>query len=156
MFRSKGRIVLATGASGDQRLLDPARVLGVHTVTMELGQDFSLDYSFHWELPISAAAQESIATYGSDEDRIRLAGHFSVSVAALEAMAALPSPEVQLAVASNPATPVEALALMASDHSRVVRAAANEAIEHLADPQRLAARELTQSRMRRLRSRLSA
>ncbi|MDQ1546346.1 MAG: hypothetical protein QOH69_1250 [Actinomycetota bacterium] len=123
---------------------------------MELGQDFSLDYSFHWELPISAVTQESIATYGSDEDRIRLAGHFSVSVAALETMAALPSPEVQLAVVSNPATPVEALALMASDHSRVVRSAANEAIEHLTGPQRAAALELTQSRMQRLRSRLSA
>ena len=156
MLRSKGRIVLATDASGDQRLPDPASVLGVHTVTMELGQDFSLDYSFHWELPISAAAQESIATYGSDEDRIRLAGHFSVSVAALEAMAALPSPEVQLAVANNPATPVEALALMAGDHSRLVRSAANEAIEHLAAPQRAAARDLTQSRMKRLRSRLTA
>jgi hypothetical protein len=121
---------------------------------MELGQDFSLDYSFHWELPISAATQESIATYGSDEDRIRLAGHFSVSVAALEAMAALPSPEVQLAVVNNPATPVEALALMASDHSRLVRSAANEAIEHLAGPQRAAARAMTESPMRRLRSRL--
>ena len=106
--------------------------------------------------PISAAAQEGTATYGSDEDRIRLAAHFSVSVAALEAMAALPSPEVQVAVASNPATPVEALALMASDHSRVVRSAANEAIDHLADPARDAARALTRSRMQRLRSRLSA
>ena len=123
---------------------------------MELGQDFSLDYSFHWELPIGAATQESIATYGSDEDRIRLAGHFSVSVAALEAMAALPSPEVQLAVASNPATPVEALALMASDHSRLVRSAANEAIEHLAGPQRAVARAMVESPLRRLKSRLSA
>jgi hypothetical protein len=156
MLRSTRRIVCATDASGDQRLLDPVSVLGVHTVTMELGQDFSLDYSFHWELPISATTQESIASYGSDEDRIRLAGHFSVSVAALEAMAALPSPEVQLAVASNPATPVEALALMASDHDRGVRSAANEAIEHLAAPQRVAARELTQSRMKRLRSRFGA
>jgi hypothetical protein len=156
MLRSKGRIVLATDASGDQRLLDPASVLGVPHVTMELGQDFSLDYSFHWELPISGATQESIATYGSDEDRIRLAGHFSVSIAALEAMAALPSPEVQLAVANNPATPVEALALMASDHSRIVRSAANEAIEHLVGPARDAAKALTQSRVKRFRSRLGA
>jgi hypothetical protein len=122
---------------------------------MELGQDFSLDYSFHWELPISAVTQESIAAYGSDEDRIRLAEHFSVSVAALEAMAALPFPEVQLAVVNNPATPVEALALMASDHSRLVRSAANEAIDHLVGPQHEAAKALTRSRMRRLRSRLS-
>jgi hypothetical protein len=123
---------------------------------MELGQEFSLSYEFHWELPISAVTQQSIATYGSDEDRIRLAGHFSVSVAALEAMASLPSPEVQLAVANNPATPVEALALMASDHSRVVRSAANEAIEHLAGPQRAAAKAMTESRIKRLRSRLRA
>lgn len=122
---------------------------------MELGNDFSLAYAFHWELPISPATQESIASYGSDEDRIRLAGHFSVSAAALEAMAALPSPEVQLAVLNNPATPVEALAHMASDHSRAVRAAANEAIEHLTGPQRRAARELTQSRAKRIRTLLS-
>jgi hypothetical protein len=123
---------------------------------MELGQDFSLDDSFHWELPIGAAAQESIARFGSDEDRIRLAGHFSVSVEALEAMAALPFPEVQLAVVNNPGTPVEALALMASDHSRVVRSAANEAIEQLTGPQRSAARAMTHSRVQRLKSRLSA
>ena len=123
---------------------------------MELGQEFSLDYEFHWDLPISATTQESIASFGSDEDRIRLAGHFSVSVATLGAMAALASPEVQLAVANNPATPVEALALMAGDHSRIVRSAANDAIEHLAGPQRTAARELTQSRMKRLRLRLSS
>ena len=123
---------------------------------MALGQDFSLSYEFHWDLPISATTQESIASFGSDEDRIRLAGHFSVSVATLEAMAALESPEVQLAVASNPATPVEALAHMASDHSRVVRSAANEAIEQLPGPQRAAARSMVGSRMQRLRSRLGA
>ena len=123
---------------------------------MELGQDFSLDYEFHWDLPISATTQESIASFGSDEDRIRLAGHFSVSVATLEAMAALESPEVQLAVASNPATPVEALALMARDHSRIVRSAANDVIDHLAGPQRDAARSMVGSPMQRLRSRLGA
>jgi hypothetical protein len=123
---------------------------------MELGQEFSLDYAFHWDQPISAVQQESIATYGNDEDRIRLANHPSVSVKALEAMAAVPSPEVQLAVAANPSTPVEALALMASDHSRVVRAAAAEAIDQLDGPAREAAKALTQSRMQRLRSRLSA
>ena len=123
---------------------------------MELGQNFSLDYAFHWDQPISAVQQESIATYGNDEDRIRLDQHFSVSVKALEAMAAVPSPEVQLAVANNPATPVEALAMMASDHSRVVRSAANEAIDQLEGPQREAAKALTRSRTQRLRSRLRA
>jgi hypothetical protein len=123
---------------------------------MDLGQDFSLDYEFHWDEPIDGPVQEAIATYGNDEDRIHLAGHFSVSVAALELMAAVPSPEVQLAVAENPATPVEALAKMASDHSRVVRSAANDAIAQLAEPQREAARSLTQSRVQRLRSRISS
>jgi hypothetical protein len=123
---------------------------------MELGQEFSLDYAFHWDQPISAVQQESIATYGNDEDRIRLANHPSVSVKSLEAMSAVPSPNVQVIVAANPLTPVEALAAMASDHSRIVRAAASDAIDHLEGPQREAAKALTQSRMQRLRSRLGA
>jgi hypothetical protein len=123
---------------------------------MELGQEFSLDYAFHWDLPITAVQQESIATYGNDEDRIRLAQHFSVSVKSLEAMATVPTPEVRLAVVANPATPVEALAQLASDHSRVVRAAAHEAIDKLEGPARDAAKALTRSRMQRLRSRLGA
>ena len=72
-------------------------------VTMELGQESSLDCPFHWDQPISAMQQESIATYGNDEGRIHLAGHVSVTPKTLEAMAAMPSPAVQLAVASNPA-----------------------------------------------------
>jgi uncharacterized membrane-anchored protein YhcB (DUF1043 family) len=123
---------------------------------MELSQDFSLSYAFHWDEPIAGAVQEAIATYGSDEDRIKLAQHFSVSAKALEAMAEVPSPEVQLAVAENPATPVEALARLASDYSRVVRHAANEAIDQLEGPARDAAKALTRSRMQRLRSRLSS
>jgi uncharacterized membrane-anchored protein YhcB (DUF1043 family) len=123
---------------------------------MELGQDFSLAYAFHWDEPIADAIQDAIASYGSDEDRIQLAQHFSVSAKALEAMAEVPSPEVQLAVAENPATPIEALARLASDHSRVVRHAANDAINQLQGPQRDAAKALTRSRIQRLRSRLSA
>jgi hypothetical protein len=123
---------------------------------MELGQEFSLDYAFHWDLPITAVQQESIAAYGNDEDRIRLAQHFSVTPKSLEAMATVSSPEVQLVVAANPATPVEALALMASDHSRAVRSAAAEAIDKLEGPQRDAAKALTRTRMQRLRSRLTA
>jgi hypothetical protein len=123
---------------------------------MELSQEFSLDYAFHWDLPITAVQRENIATYGNDEDRIRLAQHFSVSAKSLEAMATVPSPEVQLVVGANPATPVEALAQMASDHPRAARSAAAEAIDHLEGPQRDAAKALTRTRMQRLRSRLSA
>jgi hypothetical protein len=133
----------------------PPSVLGVHTLTMELGQDFSLDYSFHWENAISAAAQESIAAYGSDEDRIHLAGQFSVTPDTLELLAAVPSPEVRLAVAANPATPWEALARMTHDHTREVKVAAIEAIEQLPDTQRTSARAMVDSPMRRLKSRLS-
>jgi hypothetical protein len=125
-------------------------------LTMELGQDFSLSYSFHWENPITAAAQESIAAYGSDEDRILLAGHFSVTPDTLELLAAVPSPDVRLAVANNPATPWEALAQMAHDHTPEVKLAANAAIDHLPGTQQNAARAMVKSPRRRLRSRLSA
>ena len=123
---------------------------------MELGQEFSLAYSFNWDAPISTAAQESIAAYGTDDDRIRLACHFSVTVATLELLAMVPSPDVRLAVAENPATPVEALAIIASDHSKAVRVAGNAAIDQLPGPQRNAARAMVESPMHRLRSRFSA
>ena len=125
-------------------------------MTMELGQEFTLAYSFHWELPISTAAQQSIAAYGTDEDRIHLAGHFSVTPDTLELLAMVPSPDVRLAVAENPATPWEALARMTHDHTRGVKVAANAAIEQLPDTQRNAARAMIASPMRRLRSRFSA
>jgi hypothetical protein len=134
----------------------PPSVLGVHTLTMDLGQDFSLDYSFHWENPISPAAQESIAAYGSDEDRILLAGHFSVTTDTLELLAAVPSPDARIAVANNTATPWEALARMTHDHTRDVKVAATAAIEHLPDTQRGAARAMVESPMRRFKSRLGA
>jgi carboxylesterase type B len=123
---------------------------------MELGQDFSLAYTFHWDQPISTSTQESIAAYGSDEDRIRLVGHSSVTVATLGLLAMVPSPVVRLAVADNPATPPEALALIANDHSRAVRAAGNAAIENLPEAERDAARALVESPMQRLKSRLTA
>jgi hypothetical protein len=125
-------------------------------MTMELGQEFTLAYSFHWELPISTATQESIAAYGTDEDRIHLASHFSVTPDTLELLAQVPSPEVRVAVTNNAATPWEALARMTHDHTRDVKVAANEAIEHLPETQRNAARAMVASPMRRLRSRFSA
>jgi Leucine rich repeat variant len=156
MYGRKAGSFFATDASGDQRLQGSASVLGVHTVTMELGQDFSLAYSFHWDAPIGAATQESIAAYGSDEDRIRLASHFSVTANTLELLAVVPSPEVRLAVANNPATPWEALARMTHDHTRDVKLAANAAIDHLPDTQRSAARAMVVSPIKRLKSRLGA
>jgi hypothetical protein len=123
---------------------------------MELGQDFSLDYAFHWDQPISAVQQESIAGYGNDEDRVRLAGHFSVTAVTLEALAQALSPEVRLAVAQNPLMPLECLARMSHDHDRAVKAAANEAINKLPELQRAQVRGMIESPMQRLRARLSA
>jgi hypothetical protein len=123
---------------------------------MELGQDFSLAYAFHWDQPISTSTQESIAAYGSDEDRIRLASHSSVTVATLGLLAMVPSPTVRIAVADNAATPPEVLALIANDHSRSVRVAGNAAIDLLPEAERDAARALVESPMQRLRSRFTA
>jgi hypothetical protein len=125
-------------------------------MTMELGQEFSLQFAFHWDEPIAGPVQQAISMYGNNEDRIRLANHPSVTRQALEAMASVPAPEVQLAVAANPETPVEALAKMANDPSKFVRAAALNAIEQLPGQQRDAAKALMGSVVQRLRSRLSA
>ena len=125
-------------------------------MTMELGREFSLDFAFHWDQPISAAQQESIATYGNDEDRIRLAAHFSVTVKSLEAMATVPSPELQIAVANNPLTPLESLARMSHAHTRAVKIAANGVINELPEPQRIMVRSMVESPIQRLRARLSA
>jgi hypothetical protein len=121
---------------------------------MELGQEFSLDYAFHWDLPITAVQQESIATYGNDEDRIRLAQHFSVSITSLEAMSSVSSAEVRRVVAANPLTPLEPLAKLSHDADRAVKAAALEAIAALPEEQQVALREMVVSPMQRLRSRL--
>jgi Leucine rich repeat variant len=122
---------------------------------MELGQEFSLDYAFHWDLPITAVQQESIATYGNDEDRIRLAQHFSVNIASLESMAGVSSPEVRLAVAGNPLTPLEPLAKLSHDRDRAVKAAASEAIAALPEEQQVALRGMVTTPVQRLKSRLS-
>ena len=121
---------------------------------MELGQEFSLDYAFHWDLPITAVQQESIATYGNDEDRIRLARHFSVNIAALESMAVVSSAEVRRVVAGNPLTPLEPLAKLSRDSDRAVKAAALEAINELPAEQQAILRGMDVSPMQRLRSRL--
>ena len=121
---------------------------------MELGQEFSLDYAFHWDLPITAVQQESIATYGNDEDRIRLAQHFSVNVASLESMAVVSSAEVRRVVAGNPLTPLEPLAKLSRDADRAVKAAALAAINELPAEQQDALRGMDVSPMQRLRSRL--
>jgi hypothetical protein len=121
---------------------------------MELGQDFSLDYAFHWDLPITAVQQESISTFGNDEDRIRLAQHFSVTMVSLESMSDVSSPEVRTAVASNPLTPLESLAKLSHDSDRAVKAAAITAISELPEQQQAAVRGMVVSPMQRLKSRL--
>jgi hypothetical protein len=121
---------------------------------MELGQEFSLDYAFHWDLPITAVQQESIATYGNDEDRIRLARHFSVNIASLESMAVVSSAEVRRVVAGNTLTPLESLAKLSRDADRAVKAAALEAINELPAEQQATLRGMDVSPMQRLRSRL--
>jgi Leucine rich repeat variant len=121
---------------------------------MELGREFSLDYAFHWDQPISAMTQQSIATFGNDEDRIRLANHPSVSIASLESMAEVSSAEVRVAVASNPLTPLESLAKLSHDHDRAVRAAAMDAVRELPAEQQAALRGMVVSPMQRLTSRL--
>ena len=123
---------------------------------MELGHEFSLAYAFQWDAPINAVTQESIATYGSDEDRVRLATHSSVSIASLEAMAEVSSAEVRLAVAQNPLTPLECLARMSHDHDRAVKLAAIDVISELPVQERAAIRGMAESPMQRLRARLSA
>lgn len=125
-------------------------------MTMELGSEFSLGYDFRWDEPISAVVQESIAAYGSDEDRMRLVHHFSVSLVSLETMALVPASEVRLAVAQHPGTPPATLVVMMHDQDRFVRAAAKRAVANLPGRVRTAAMAAVDSPMQRLRSRLSA
>jgi HEAT repeat protein len=122
---------------------------------MELGHEFSLEYAFHWDEPISAVTQQSIATFGNDEDRVRLAAHFSVNIISLESLAEVSSAEVRLAVAKNPLTPLEPLARLFHDRDRAVRAAASETISELPTEQQAALRGMVVSPMKRLRSRLN-
>jgi hypothetical protein len=123
---------------------------------MELSQDFSLLQEFHWEEPIGEMAQVSISTYGCDDDRIRLANHFSVSVGALEAMSELSAPEVRLAVASNPHTPPLALKVLAKDRTREVRVAAIHTISALPPHLQVLAKSASESPLQALRNRRSA
>ena len=125
-------------------------------MTIELGQEFSLGHAFRWEDPIGEMAQVSIATYGSDEDRMRLIRHFSVRAELLEAMSQLLSPEVRLAVAGNPGTPPEALRHLAKDHVRAVRVAAVRTINELPEHLRAIAMPVSESPLQKLRSRKSA
>lgn len=125
-------------------------------MTLELGQDFSLWQEFHWEEPIGEMAQVSIATYGCDDDRIRLAHHFSVSVASLESMSELTSPEVRLAVAGNPRTPPLALRHLAKDRTRDVRVAAVHTIGGLPPHLRAIAQAPSESPLQALRRKKSA
>ena len=125
-------------------------------MTMQLGSEFSLDHGFRWEEPIGELAQQSIATYGCDEDRVRLAGHFSASAESLEAMALLLSPAVRGAVAHNPSTPPDALRRLVRDHNRAVRIAAIKTVGALPEHLRLAAQPIAETPLQRLRSRKSA
>ena len=125
-------------------------------MTMELGHEFSLAYAFEWNAPISVMTQESITTYGSDDDRVRLAEHFSVTIASLEALSELSSPEVRLAVARNPLTPLQSLARMSHDPDHAVKAAVNDAINDLPDVQRVQVRGMIESPMQRLKARFRA
>jgi hypothetical protein len=122
-------------------------------MTMELGHEFSLAYAFQWDAPISDITQESITTYGSDEDRLRLANHFSVSSASLDALAQCTSAEARIAVANHPSTSLESLARLARDHTRQVRVATNIAINHLPVRERAEVRTLIESPIQRLKAR---
>jgi Leucine rich repeat variant len=132
-----------------------SQIVGV-IVTMELSSEFSLENAFAWNYPINTAVQVSIAAYGCDEDRIHLASHFSVSSDSLDKMSLVPSAEVRLAVASNPTTPPEALMRLIHDHDRAVRAAANETVAALPEHTRAIVRSMPQSRIQRLKARISA
>jgi hypothetical protein len=122
-------------------------------MTMELGHEFTLAYAFQWDAPISEMTQQSITTYGSDEDRLRLAGHFSVSAASLDALAQVASTEARIAVAYHPATSLESLARLARDHTRAVRVAANSTINHLPADERAEVRAMIESPMQKFKSR---
>lgn len=125
-------------------------------MTMDLDRAFSLNHEFGWETPINAMTQQSIAAYGNDEDRVRLASHFSVSLDSLEVMSLVTSPEVKLAVIQNRSTPTGALVRLSHDHDRFVRAAAKHAIAELPEKARVAAKAMDESPLQRLRSRISA
>lgn len=129
---------------------------GGSIVTTELSQEFSLWQEFHWEEPIGEMAQVSIATYGCDDDRVRLAQHFSVSLESLESMSELSSPEVRLAVAGNPRTPPLALRQLAKDRTRDVRVAAVHTIATLPPHLRTIAQAPSESPLQALRNRRSA
>jgi hypothetical protein len=125
-------------------------------MTMELGSEFSLGYTFRWEEPISEVVQVSISAYGCDEDRLRLVNHFSVSLRSLETMALTPSAEVRLAVANHPGTPPATLVMLMHDHDRFVRSSAKRAVANLPARVRTAAIAAVDSPMQRFRSRLTA
>ncbi|HEX4442843.1 MAG TPA: hypothetical protein VHZ81_04665 [Galbitalea sp.] len=123
---------------------------------MELSQEFSLGHEFRWDEPIGDMAQVSIATYGCDEDRVRLAGQFSVTVENLGAMSELMIPEVRLAVASNPRTPPDALRRLAKDRDRAIRVATIHTINGLPEHLRTMAMPASESPLQKLRGRKNA
>ena len=123
---------------------------------MELSQEFSLGHEFRWDEPIGEMAQVSIATYGCDEDRVRLASQFSVTVENLEAMSELTIPEVRLAVANNPRTPPDALRRLAKDRDRAIRIATIRTINTLPEHLRAMAMPASESPLQKLRGRKSA
>lgn len=125
-------------------------------MTMELSQDFSLGHEFRWDEPIGEMIQVSIASYGCDEDRIRLAEQFSVTAASLDAMSGLDAPQVRLAVANNPRTPPETLRRLAKDHERAIRVATMHTINGLPEMMRIAATPASDSPLQKLRLRKSA
>jgi hypothetical protein len=125
-------------------------------MTMELGYDFSLDQRFRWDEPISEMQQQSITTYGCDEDRLALAQHFSVSRKSLEELSIVGSDLVRLAVANNAATMPEALTRLSHDSVREVRIPALQRVNELPVNVRMAARAASETRFQRIKSRLTA
>lgn len=125
-------------------------------MTMELGFDFSLDQRFRWDEPISDMQQQSITTYGCDEDRLALAEHFSVSRKSLEELSIVGSDAVRLAVAKTPATMPEALTRLSHDRVREVRIPAAQRVSELPLNVRMAAREASETRFQRFKSRFAA
>jgi Leucine rich repeat variant len=122
-------------------------------LTTELDHEFLLSDAFDWNGPIAAAAQTAVAAYGSDEDRVRLAGHASVTPDTLDALSLVPSVAVRFAVAGHPATPLDALVRLNHDRDRAVKAAAHQTIDELPEDRRLLAKSMVESPLQRLMSR---
>jgi hypothetical protein len=122
-------------------------------MSTELDHEFLLSDDFDWEAPIESSAQRAVATYGNDEDRLRLITHYSVTAETLDLLSQVPTVEVRYAVAMHPATPLETLVRLTRDSARAVKSAATTTLAALPDERRVLARSLIDSPIKRLKAR---